>query len=99
MTAYNVVRFRVKAGKDAEFLALQKDAMAMRPKGMRKVEMIKNGDRAYCLIGEWDSMDDIVAARQAMIGSLDQVRSLLEDLGNGMGVTDPVSGEVVAQLA
>jgi hypothetical protein len=94
-----VVRFRVKAGKDAEFLALQKDAMAMQPKGMRKVEMIKTGDRAYCLVGEWDGMNDIAAARPAMIGSLDKVRHLLEDLGNGLGVTDPVSGEVVAKLA
>jgi hypothetical protein len=34
-----------------------------------------------------------------MIASLDKVRHLLEDLGNDLGVTDPVSGEVVARLA
>jgi hypothetical protein len=33
-----------------------------------------------------------------MISFLDQVRHLLEDLGGGLGVTDPVSGEVAIRL-
>ena len=33
-----------------------------------------------------------------MIGLLDQMRDLLEDLGGGLGVTDPVSGEAVVSL-
>ena len=98
MTAYNVVRFRVKPGKDAEFLALQKTALKT-PMGMRKAAMIKTGDRSYCLIAEWGAMGDIVAARAAMIAALDKVRPLLEDLGGGLGVTDPVSGDVVLDLA
>jgi hypothetical protein len=32
-----------------------------------------------------------------MIASLDGVRHLLEDLGGGLGVTDPVSGEAVIE--
>lgn len=32
-----------------------------------------------------------------MIGTLDRFRHMLEDLGGGLGVTDPVSGEVVAR--
>ena len=38
-------------------------------------------------------------ARPQMIGLLDTFRASLEDLGNGLGVTDPVSGEVVLKLA
>jgi hypothetical protein len=34
-----------------------------------------------------------------MIALLDRFREILEDLGGGLGVTDPVSGEVVAKLA
>jgi hypothetical protein len=30
-----------------------------------------------------------------MIAQLDKFRGTLEDLGGGLGVTDPVSGEVV----
>jgi hypothetical protein len=34
-----------------------------------------------------------------MIGLLDSLREHLEDLGGGLGVTDPVSGEMVVKLA
>ena len=38
-------------------------------------------------------------ARPKMIEILDTFRDDLEDLGPGLGVTDPVSGEVVVKLA
>ena len=97
MTAYNVVRNRVKPGHEKDFedaiRSLDRDYQ-----GMRKFTAIKTGDRDYCMIGEWDRMDAIVAARPKMIKSLDTFRDLLEDLGGGLGVTDPVSGEVVVEL-
>jgi hypothetical protein len=40
-------------------------------------------------------MDAIVAARPSMIATLDGMRDHLEDLGGGLGVTDPRSGEAV----
>ncbi len=95
MTAYNVVRFRVKTGREKEFVDLHK---ADNIKGFRKLALIKTGDRTYCFIGEWDAMADIVAARSSMIANLDKLRPLLEDLGGGLGVTDPVSGEAVLEL-
>ena len=97
MTAYNVVRNRVKPGHEKDF----EDAIRNLDRdyeGMRKFTAIKTDDRDYCMIGEWDSMDAIVAARPKMIKSLDTFRDLLEDLGGGLGVTDPVSGEVVAEI-
>ena len=97
MTAYNVVRFRVKPGREKEFIAAQK-GLGKPMKGFRKGALIKTGDRTYCLIGEWGAMGDIVAARPAMIGLLDTMRPLLEDLGGGLGLTDPVSGETVVEL-
>jgi len=60
--------------------------------------LVKTGDQSYCFVGEWDSFDNIVAARPGMLGMLDSFRDMLEDLGNGLGVTDPVSGETVLQL-
>ena len=97
MTAYNVVRFRVKPGMDSEFIKRQRDSMDD-VKGVRDLALIKTGDRTYCFIGKWDKFEDIVAARPQMIGALDDVRELLEDLGNGLGVTDPVSGSTVLEL-
>jgi hypothetical protein len=67
-------------------------------KGFRKGALIKTGERTYCLVGEWDNFDAIVAARPTMIASLDGMRDMLEDLGGGLGVTDPVSGEAVLEI-
>lgn len=98
MTAYNAVRFRVKPGMEEKFVQLQREALSAEMTGALDAALVKTGDRTYCFIGKWKSFDDIVAARPAMIASLDQVRSLLEDLGGGLGVTDPVSGTAVLEL-
>jgi len=97
MTAFNVVRFRVKPGRDREFIDLHRKS-PVDFKGWRSGALVKTGDQAYCFVGEWDSFDHIVAARPGMIGMLDGFRDMLEDLGNGLGVTDPISGETVLQL-
>lgn len=103
MTAYNVVRMRAKPGREKELLDMNREmdrgAMErMKKNGFRKGAVIKTGDRSYCFIGEWDTFDSIVKSRDDMIKDLDRMRDLLEDLGGGMGVTDPVSGEVVAEM-
>jgi hypothetical protein len=94
MTAFNVVQFRVKPGREQEFLSAHQNVQTDWP-GLRKVNMIKSGDRSYCIIGEWADMTDLAAARQNMIANLDSFRDTLEDLGGGLGVTDPVSSPVV----
>ena len=43
-------------------------------------------------------MDSLANARSNMIATLDTFRETLEDLGGGLGVTDPVSGPVVLSL-
>ncbi len=98
MSAFNVVRFRVKPGQDEAFLKSQNEVARMAMPGFRKGALIKTGERTYCFIGEWDSFDAIVAARSTMIASLDSFRHLLEDLGGGLGVTDPVSGPSVLDM-
>ena len=97
MTAYNVVRFKVKPGKENQFEEAHRDAGEKYP-GFEGGALVKTGDRTYCLIGRWKSFDALAAARPAMIGTLDKFRGMLEDLGGGMGVTDPVSGEAVFEL-
>ena len=96
MTAFNIVRFRVKPGREEEFLDAHKKAERFFP-GMRRFVMVKTGERSYCVMAEWASFDRIVAARPSMIGILDSFRDTLEDLGGGLGVTDPVAGTVVIE--
>jgi len=103
MTAYNSVRMRVKAGHEEEFLEMNRKmdpelVARMKANGLRKAAMVKTGERTYCFIGEWDSMDSIVKSRPDMIKDLDTMRDLLEDLGGGLGVTDPVSGPAVVEI-
>ena len=66
--------------------------------GLRHVNIIKTGEHTFCVIAEWIDMDAIVNARDRMIATLDSFRDTLEDLGGGLGVTDPVSGPVVKTL-
>jgi hypothetical protein len=56
------------------------------------------GDHTYCIIAEWTDVDALAKARPNMIATLDTFRDVLEDLGGGLGVTDPVSGPVVLEL-
>jgi quinol monooxygenase YgiN len=97
MTAFNAVRFRVKPGRDQEFLDAHKKVAVNWP-GVKRVNLIKTADRSYCIIGEWADMDSLAKARPAMIAALDSFRHTLEDLGGGLGLTDPISGPVVLQL-
>jgi len=97
MTAFNAVRFRVKPGREQEFLDAHKKIDATWP-GLLHVNMIKTGERTYCIIAEWSDMDALANARPQMIATLDSFRDTLEDLGGGLGVTDPVAGPVVLAL-
>jgi hypothetical protein len=97
MTAFNAVRFRVKPGRDQEFLNAHKNVEATWPDLMH-ANIIKIGDRSYCLIAEWKDMDACIKARPNMITTLASFRDTLEDLGGGLGVTDPAAGPVVLAL-
>jgi len=97
MIAFNAVRFRVKAGRDQEFLDAHKKSVRDWP-GLRHVNIIKTSERGYCIIAEWADMDALAKARPHMIATLDTFRDTLEDLGAGLGVTDPVAGPVVLEV-
>lgn len=97
MSAFNVVRLRVKPGCEEKFLDEHRKVENTFG-GMKRAVLVKTGERAYCFIAEWDSMDSIVNAREQMVGILDRFRDTLEDLGGDLGVTDAVSGETVLEL-
>ncbi len=97
MTAFNIVRFRVKPGQQEQFVAKHR---SMNPglKGFRGGSLVRTGENTFCFIGEWTSFQKIVDARPLMTGMLDAFREHLEDQGGGLGLTDPVSGEEVVKL-
>ena len=94
MTAFNVVRVRVKPGREEEFVEAHRRANPGVP-GFRRGVLIKTGERAYCVIGEWDSLDALGSARPMMASLLATFRDALEELDHGLGISDAVSGEVI----
>ncbi len=94
MTAMNVVHMRVKPGQEDEFVRIHKDMDARTMPGVRNFWLVRSGERSFMVVGEWDSLDALAAARPAMIANLDKLRPLLEDLGGGRGLTEPWSGDV-----
>jgi quinol monooxygenase YgiN len=99
MTAFNAVRFKVKAGREQQFLDAQsKVADAWAWPGLSRANIVKTGEHTFCIIAEWTDMDAIANARDRMIATLDSFRDTLEDLGAGLGVSDPISGPVVKAL-
>ena len=59
--AVNAVRFRVKPGREQEFLDAHKK-VERNWAGLQHVNIIKTGDRTYCIIAEWTDMDALAAA-------------------------------------
>lgn len=98
MTASNVVRFRVKPGQEEAFIEAHRKAQTDWP-GFQRALLIRTGGQGFCFVGVWDSMEAMTAMRPQMIAVLDSFRATLEDLGGGLGLTDPVSGEVVFDTA
>jgi hypothetical protein len=98
MTAFNIVRFRVKPGHQEQFIAKHRRIKNPGLKGFRGGSLVKTGETTFCFIGGWASFQKIVDARPLMISILDDFREHLEDQGGGLGLTDPVSGEAVLKL-
>lgn len=99
MTAMNVVHMRVKPDKVDDFIRIHEDFAAADMPGGRNFWVMRSGECSFVIVGEWDSMDALAAARPAMIANLDRLRPLLEDLGGGRGLTEPWSGEVAVHRA
>ena len=97
MQVCNVVKFKVKSGQENAFLDAHRAGKAKWP-GLERGVIIKTGEQTFCLIGTWASQEAMVAARPAMIKTLDSFRATLEDQGEGRGLTDAVSGAVVVDI-
>lgn len=98
MSAFNIVRLRVKPGHEEQFIEAHRNVDRNGFVGFKGASLVRTGDRSYCFIGAWDDFSSIEKSREKMLSTLDAFRDDLEDLGGGLGVTDAVSGEVVLEL-
>jgi hypothetical protein len=81
---------RAKPDREAQFLELTRQPGHETKTSLRKGSLDKAGELSYCFVAECDDFDAIIAARPDMIEDLNRLRPLLEDLGGGLGVRDPV---------
>jgi hypothetical protein len=74
MTAFNAVRFRVKAGREQQFLDARNKVAFAWP-GVRHVNVIKTGEHTFCVIAEWTDMnDECVALPRLCFAVVDQTQ-------------------------
>ena len=91
----NVVRFKLKSDSvDKYFEVINKTNF----EGMTQRYIAKTADYDYCFVGIWRSADALAEQRPAMIAHLNEVRGFMEELSPELGVTDPVSGNIVSKV-
>jgi hypothetical protein len=66
--------------------------------GQERAYTVKTGDREYIFFGVWSSEESLINARSEMIGNLDSIRGLLEELSDDLGVTEPRSGFIKSSI-
>ncbi len=96
MTAYNVVRFKVKPGQEQKFIDLHKSLPDL--DGMKDGALSRPGTAPIVSWASGTTLKALLRHRPQMIGILDGFRAMLEDLGGGLGLTDPVSGPAVVKF-
>ena len=70
MTGFNAVRFKVKDGRDQEFLDAHSKVNRSWP-GMRQANIIKTGEHTYCIIAEGDDRESLAKKRPHSGGRLE----------------------------
>ncbi len=90
------VRFTAKPGQ-SDSLVKALTAFQL-PTGALNHVVAHTGGESFFTYVMWKDEQDLVNARPDLIAFLDTVRDLLVELSPELGVTDPVSGPVLANI-
>ena len=88
----NVVRFKLKPDCVEKYFEIIKQTKF---EGMKQRYIAKTGVYDYCFVGILENEEVIAKQRTAMIAHLDYVRGFMAELSPELGVTDPVSGNII----
>ena len=89
------VRFKVKdRNRDALIDAMRGFDTQDYP-GALSHQIIDIGDGRFQTTVVWENEDALVAARSDLINFLDSCRHLLDEISPELGVTDPISGQII----
>ena len=70
MTAFNIVRMKVKPGEEKAYLDLHRNRNLNDLPGMKALNVVKTGDREYIIVGEWSGMYALAAALRRLSTAL-----------------------------
>ena len=92
----STVRFLVKEGCVDEFIRMHNSPDKIYQKGIGiKQYMTQTGYRTFTWIGLFEPEDQIASLRSHLVGELDKLRGLLEEISSELGLTDPASSAVI----
>ena len=97
MQTCNVVRMRVKPEFEAEFLALNENPSHGVEQGLIHSFLVRTGERTYCFVGQWSSMEAQAVGQAVIAAQWDCMRHMLEELEGERGHADQLCGEIVAK--
>ena len=89
----NVVRFKLKHECVNQYFEVHGKFIC---EGLSYRYIAQTGEDSYCFVGLWESKEALVSARPKMIAHLDEVRGFMKELTPELGITYPVSGNIVA---
>ena len=92
----NVIRFIVEDGSQDSFIEIYNKRTSL--DGLISRVLIKTGDKTFCSVGIWEDKSSLVKNRENMALFLNSFREMLEEISPQLGVTDAVSGAVVAEV-
>ena len=94
MTAFNIVRFRVKPGHEEHFIAAHR-GRNLGLRGFRGGTLVKTGERSYCIVGEWTSLQKLIEARDKLLPRLVSGKLSVEalDIRFPPGMAEELSSE------
>ncbi len=95
MSHMNIVKFHVNPEFREDFLKTFEEANLN--DGQISAKLVQIDDNKFCSMGLWDSKDSMDKAMPDMIGFLDTIRHMLDEISEELGVTDPASGPLIME--
>ena len=89
------VRFKVKDGNRDTLIDAMRGFDTQDYPGALSHQIIDIGDGRSQTTVVWENEDALVAARSDLINFLDSCRHLLDEISPELGVTDPISGQII----
>ena len=92
------VHFKVNEDNRDAFIAALKTLNPKDYNGAISHQVIDAGNGRFASSIEWENQNALVSVRPDLIKFFDSARPLLEEISPELGLTDPISGEIIIEV-